>query len=538
MLPLLVLFTLAVWAPANIRAQSLKLTRSQVSLGVDAFRVDGSGRWVVIREGGELFSRRLDRSFGPVRLIGPTAGSLFPDREFVVSLDGTRVVFQDESSLSRPIYSVPIDGRSGPVQLNGPLASSGFAVSFQVSPDSSRVAYVADEDGDSSLELRSVPIDGNAPSMQLNGSERLLTYFAISPDGTRVLFRGYFFLASKAELFSVPIDGSGPVVRLNQSVANTDVLDFRIAPAGDRVVFWAEKTQYFTTTRRLYSVQIDGLGGAVQISGSGGNVELSPGNGTPVPFAIDSDGTRVVYVADHDKANLFELFSVPTDGSSSPVQLNATLVQGGDISVGSVNAPPFLISPDGASVAYSADQEVNDLIELYQVPIDGSATAVKLSGPLTSGGNVYSFQYSPTSAAVAYVADQDTDGVFELYGVPADGSAAAVKLNGPLGPSGLVTWFSFEPTGAQIVYVAKQDQASVYEIHRAPIDGSSPPRKINPAPVAGGEVQRFPAPLTLRGIGGPYVLFAGDLALDEADDLYLGFLGKRVLPTPGLPNAR
>ena len=56
-------------------------------------------------------------------------------------------------------------------------------------------------------------------------------------------------------------------------------------------------------------------------------------------------------------------------------------------------------------------------LELYSTPIGGPAAAgVKLNGALVPGGNVSSsFQISPDSGRVFYLADQDMDEVIELY---------------------------------------------------------------------------------------------------------------------------
>ena len=49
----------------------------------------------------------------------------------------------------------------------------------------------------------------------------------------------------------------------------------------------------------------------------------------------------------------------------------------------------FLVSPDGAYVVYRADQETDQVFELYSALADGSgAGTVKLNGPLIAGGDV------------------------------------------------------------------------------------------------------------------------------------------------------
>jgi hypothetical protein len=67
-------------------------------------------------------------------------------------------------------------------------------------------------------------------------------------------------------------------------------------------------------------------------------------------------------------------------------------------------------------VVYLADQETDELFELYSVPL-GGGTVVKLNAPLVTGGDIVDFSISPDSNHVVYLADQDADEVFELYGV-------------------------------------------------------------------------------------------------------------------------
>ena len=68
-------------------------------------------------------------------------------------------------------------------------------------------------------------------------------------------------------------------------------------------------------------------------------------------------------------------------------------------------------------MVYRADQKTAAVFELYSVPLGGPAVAgVKLNGALVAGGNVSGVhQFSPDSSRVVYRADQDTDEVFELY---------------------------------------------------------------------------------------------------------------------------
>jgi len=132
-----------------------------------------------------------------------------------------------------------------------------------------------------------------------------------------------------------------------------------------------------------------------------------------------------------------------------PDQLNGPLPAGGNVSSGLFDLD-VVVSADSSRVIYRADQDTDEVFELYSVPI-GGGTPTKLNGALAAGGDVNSdldFVVSPDSTRVIYRADQDTNDVFELYSVPIDGGTPT-KLNGTLPPrrqraqlrggSGLVT---------------------------------------------------------------------------------------------------
>ena len=89
----------------------------------------------------------------------------------------------------------------------------------------------------------------------------------------------------------------------------------------------------------------------------------------------------------------------------------------------------FLIRPDSQRVVYVADQDEDQVFEVYSVPL-GGGTVTKLNDLLVASGDVFAFRIGPGSQQVVYVADQDTTGVDELYSVPL-GGGTVTKLNGP-----------------------------------------------------------------------------------------------------------
>jgi Tol biopolymer transport system component len=474
----------------------------------------------------ELYVAPLDGSQAPLRLSGTVAGitglEIAPDDAWVAFLA------DQESSLVTEVYSVPIDGSQAPVRLNADLPSSGEVSEARISADASRVVYRADQELDDRLELYSVPIDGSGAPVKLSGT--LVTggdvgRFRISPDGARVLYEADQEVDGRFELYSAPIDGGSAAVNLSGFSAGTTLypsFDFEVSADSSRVVYIAQAgnlppPDYFRL--ELYSAPLDGSAAPVKLSGSlvsGGDVES---------FRIGPDGTRVVYWADQELDGQTELYSAPTDGSSAATKLNGSLVDattdvesdagftpdgtrvlyraredtlqvelysvgaGGspssvrlsDVAVSAcVDVTSFRISPDGATVAYVADQEVSCRFELYGAPTAGG-TAQKLSGSLVSGGDVLDGVRFTPDLRVVYLADQELDERFDLYSVPSDGSAAPAKLDGPLGQDRDVTQFLVGAT--RVAFLADIEGDEVFGLHSAPSEGSAAPVRVSGSPI-------------------------------------------------------
>ena len=266
-------------------------------------------------------------------------------------------------------------GDDAPVQLNHPLQESGLVFLQRVSPDGSRVVYLAREDG--KTELYSAPIGGGTV-VKLNdtlatGGDVLL--FTISPDSRRVLFlmNRETDTDDVRELFSVPIAG-GDVEQLNGALATGgNVLNFSISPSSAWVTYRAD--QDTDEVFELYRVPITG-GPNVKLNSSlvtGGNVVFS---------VISPDSTRVVYMAGQDIATATEIYSVSI-ANGSVTKLNDPLTSP------LADAREPTISSDGMRVLYISDQNVDQMFELYSAPITGSTPPEKLSGSLVSGGQVF-----------------------------------------------------------------------------------------------------------------------------------------------------
>ncbi|QEG33639.1 TolB-like translocation protein [Bythopirellula goksoeyrii] len=422
----------------------------------------------------------------PIKLNGPlvTDGNVIPEG-LQFSPDSSRVLYLADQLTDdvNEIFSVPSTGGLA-IRLNGTLAAGGdvFSEGAQFSPDSSRVLYLADQTTNNVNEIFSVPSAGGMAT-KLNGTlvangDVSSSGLQFSPDSSRVLYWADQTTDLVNEIFSV-LSGGGVATKLNGPlVSSGDVSSsgLQFSPDSSRVLYLADQTT--NNVSEIFSVPSEGgfatkLNGPLDLNGdvSSSGLQFSP------------DSSRVLYLADQLTNNVFEIFSVPSEGGVA-TRLNGPLVLNGDVSSAGLQ-----FSPDSSRVLYLADQTTNDVDEIFSVPGTGG-TATKLNGTLVDGGNVFpdGLQFSPDSSRVLYVADQTTNDVNEIFSVPSAGGTAT-RLNGALVDGGNVfsEGLQFSPDSNRVIYLADQLSDGVNEIFSVPSAGGMA-TKLNGTLVAGGNV--------------------------------------------------
>jgi len=397
-------------------------------------------------------------------------------------------------------------------KLNLPLPerpASGVAAAFDVTPDSRRVLYVAEQPGDSRQELRSIAADGSGAAELLSSGippeETLEREFFLSPDGARVVFATGAPLAldpdttgSRTRLYVVGVDGSPRAKRLGEFDGSPG--EVRFSPDGQWILY--RTLDHEDGRAALWSLPTDGHRDPILL------VELQGDLREPRA----TSGGRVLFL--EARAGVEELISLTLTGTER-VRLNAPLVTGGDVQ-------QFELSADGARAVYRADQRTNDTFELFSVPVDGRAAPVLLNAALVAGGSVGAFDLSPDARRVAYLATQDSARITELYSVPIDGSAAPVKLNASLqSPQEVEPGARFTPDSNRVVFRADARARDVFELFSVPADGSAPPVRISGPTPAGGDVS---AAWDVRKpriqVTGERVVYLGDLVQGGVDELF------------------
>ncbi len=100
---------------------------------------------------------------------------------------------------------------------------------------------------------------------------------------------------------------------------------------------------------------------------------------------------------------------------------------------------------------------------MFTVRPDGSDN-LRISGILTTGGDVTDFVWSPDSSFIAYRANQDSAVIFELYVTTPDGRLSDTKVSGIPMVGDVEPFFAWSPDSTRVAYRANQRTANAIEL--------------------------------------------------------------------------
>lgn len=399
-----------------------------------------------------IHSVPLDGSAAPTLIA--SSGELIgtsPDSSRVVHVQSTDFYIGPTR-----LFSTPVGG--GPsVELNLPRTLNGALEYPRISPDSGWVVYTGIQETAGVVELFSAPLAGDAPAVKLNDTlvegGRVLTSYplgqipSISPDSSRVVYLADGDVDGSSELHSAPIAGDAPSTELSTLPApDRDVMSFTISPDSTRVVYVADQDE--DEVYELYSVPLAGGAAPIELSAIPGgdmDVDIGPYDFIP-PYLISPDSQWVVYRADQDVDGEVDLYRAPLAGGSAPERLTfggtARLERWSPDSrhvVYAKSSPErtdlHRVSVDGATSvrlngAFSVEgaraeidasgrwvlfqARVAGVVELFAAPFHGLHPPLPVNGPL-AGVTAVSGAFRPGARSVVYLAEQDEAGVVELY---------------------------------------------------------------------------------------------------------------------------
>jgi Tol biopolymer transport system component len=376
-----------------------------------------------------------------------------------ISPDGLYAVYRadQETDGVLDLWSVRLDGSQPPVKLNGLLPAGKFVRSdFAITP-LGRVVYAAEQDVAGRYDLYSVPLSGGTLTRLSDpaviGDD--VNTFLITPDGTRVVFNATG-LTGRNQLYSVATTGGTVTTLIPPPVLGGFASDLKLTPNGQWLLFIGDiqvNSRFELFRVPVLGGPVDKLSGPLAAGGSVISYALSP-DGIRVAYVAGQDTADqfevysvlmagAVMPSTSDRA---EEQSTSLSTQAAGVKLNPSFPAQADA------GDALWISPDSAYVLYTADVNIDEAFELYSVPIDGG-TAVQLNGALVTEGDVDTATaplFSADSRTVIYRADQQTNDRYELYAVPITGGPA-LKVNDPVSGYG-ITLARLSPNGNHLIF--------------------------------------------------------------------------------------
>jgi len=413
--------------------------------------------------GGVKISTGMDSNHNAVLDPSEVEKTEYICSEIAKSFNGAVYVADKDIDGMNALYATTSDSS---VKLAAPASSSQTIHNMVISPDKTKVFYITKtrrfpytyELYVTDLLQRSIPMQ---IGKNIGHTITSVGKFGWLPDSSRIIYIVSISNGSRQDLYSVLRDGSGNM-RLNPSMDGRSVLEFSVAPDSSKITYIADQDS--DDVFEVYSVSPDGTHNT-KISGpmtSGGHAYIYSMWWAP-------DSSKVVYLADEEQDDSFELFAVFPDGTGH-VKLNKPLASStADVSFES--NPKW--APDSSRFAYVAQQDNAAKMELYTVKPDGSGN-VKVSGNMVFGGNVVNAYggWAPDSSRIIYRADQESDERVELYSASPLGGETPIKLNDTLVSNGDVNIFKWLPDGSRVIYRANEDNSSRSELYSVQSNGS------------------------------------------------------------------
>ncbi len=311
------------------------------------------------------------------------------------------------------------------------------------SPDSTRIAYIADQDTDGLRELyRSFatgPSGNTKVSGELTADKEVSFSYEWSPDSSFIAYLVDLEPDKRLLLLSTS-DGNltNTISNLNNVISNSSgsgvVSSLKWSPVSNVLAFLAENVISGVSNgiNELYVSDTDGL--VTKISGvlvSGGEVDFS--------YKWAPDGSRLAYTADQDTDEVTELYTNTPDGNDN-MKISGSMVTDGDVGGGAFSTfNAFFWSPDSKHIAYLSDEETDRILELFlsRADIPGSnkisAADTRFSTSSTDGSQI---AWAADNDHIVYRASLPSRSR-ELYSVNIDGSDN-IKISGSLIASGNV----------------------------------------------------------------------------------------------------
>lgn len=348
---------------------------------------------------------------------------------FAISPDGTKVALAvDAEQPGRfDLWLMNSDG-SQAVKLFSSYSWSSVSL-IRFSPDGQKIAFEADLDVDGVRDIYFLPVSGGSPvrlSPARPAQDPLLqpSLMAWSRDSRYLAISGDFELDRALQLYVSDTNQATPAPVTVVSGAMTgsppDGGTSTVGVTGG--LAWAAQERLLFKTRlpadnglfRLYSVSPPFTSPALLPNSPSGTAQ-------PGAFGVSPDGNTLAFSADTALATAYEVFVMPVDGSAAPVRVTSGTVAAGREPN---HFSPLRFSPDGLKLAFTADYAANAIYEPYVVSTAGGGQLRLLT--LTGSQDIDELDWSPDSTELIILGD---------FRVNNDGEVGRVSASTPGTPS-------------------------------------------------------------------------------------------------------
>ncbi|MFZ5468305.1 MAG: TolB family protein [Myxococcota bacterium] len=341
---------------------------------------------------------------------------------FAVSPDRSKIVVGTDA-VEAGRFDLMLANPDGSNPLRIVQVPSGSRVrSIRFSPSGAWLAFEADLDAAGVYDIWVVPFLGGTPAratplrptgQQSNGELGPLAY-CWSRDSRYLAVVGDYEVNAAVQLYIADLSNAtapSVVVAVSQAAVGT--------PTGTANIGVEPMLEWTVAGKLLFKAKLTTDSGKFrlhQVDANGQNLRVlanSPsGNAQLGAFGLSPNGASLAFSADTLIANAYEVYRLPVDGALAPALLTS-----GTSSVGGPNvSAPLLWSPDGTRIAFTADYVSPGMFDLYTVPITGGSGASRVIAtlPRDGGQDFRALAWSPNSQQIAAIADWRVDQRFEV----------------------------------------------------------------------------------------------------------------------------
>lgn len=353
--------------------------------------------------------------------------------------------------------------------------------SILFTPNGQKLIYQADMSGvipatagEMKFDLYSVKVDGTGAAVKLTSQSvstvtRDYPVIEVSPQSDRVAYIADMEVDGKYEMYLSAVDGSS-TRKLNPSISNPD---------GD--VLTNSTQHFFDWDRNIVMMLVDDtIEGVNGIYKAGLSLTVSAPVKINMPVIRSGDyfigapaanGSKFLFRGNPDVDAEMHVFASDTNGSNV-VRVTKNYPAGGG------KLTTYAFTGDGSKIIYIADQDTPGLLELYVGDSNGAAP-IKVSVPITNpNGAITAFKFNEATQKIYYVGDITTDTIPEMHSVNLDGTGG-LKITPDFAHSVIYTLWDVAPDGSYVVIRWDYAIDEKYEIAKVAVDGSGTITRLN-----------------------------------------------------------